>query len=346
MKKSVIAIAVGAALAAAGAANAETTIFGNAHVSIDSIDNGTDGYIYVNSNDSAIGFKGGEEIEGGLKAMWYIEQGFGMDGSSAGANAVIYDKNTYVGLAGGFGEIKIGRIDSLVKQVGRKADLFTNQFGDARSVTSKFTSADARPGDQIVYATPKLGPAVISVAFIPEDGKKDASAFAMNVMIGLDTMTFGVGYENYGKTYTNATVATQKEESTIRAIGAMNFGAASVNFLVQSTTNGKGVDGRDTTAFGVGGAFKVGSGKIKAQLYSSSEDDNVPDTEGSVIALGYDHSLSKATMVYVTIAASANGDAGTFTPSGGGHSNVAAERQVPAAGDDTSGISLGVWHKF
>jgi predicted porin len=345
MKKSVIAIAVGAALAAAGAAQAETTIFGNAHLSIDSIDNGTDGYIYVNSNDSAIGFKGGEEIEGGLKAMWYIEQGFGMDGSSA-TTPVIYDKNTYAGLAGGFGAIKIGRIDSLVKQVGRKADLFTNQFGDARSVTSKFTSADARPGDQIVYETPKLGPAVISVAFIPEDGKKDASGFAVNAMIGLETMTFGVGYESYGETYTNATVATQETESTIRGIGAMTFGSAQVNFLVQSTTNGKGVDGQDTTAFGVGGAFKVGSGKIKAQLYSSSENDNTPDTEGSVVAVGYDHNLSKATMVYAVFAASSNGDAGTFTPSGGGHSNIAKENQTPTPGDNTSGISLGVWHKF
>ncbi len=345
MKKTVLAVAVGAALAAAGVAQAETTIFGAAHVSIDSLDNGTDSYIYVNSNDSAIGFKGGEEIEGGLKAMWYFEQGIGTDGSGG----TLYDKNTYVGLGGGFGEIKIGKIDSLVKQVGRKADLFVNQLGDSRSITSKYSSADLRPGDQIVYSTPKLGPAVIGVAFIPEDGKKNASAFAANVMIGLETMTFGVGYENYGKCYTTtcATVATTgKAESTVRAIGAMNFGPAAVNFLVQSTTNGKGVDGQDYTAFGVGGAFKVGNGKIKAQIYSASETDNSSKNEGSVVALGYDHSLSKATMVYAIVAASSNGDAGTYTPSGGGHSNISKDNAAPAAGDNTSGVSFGVWHKF
>jgi predicted porin len=342
MKKTVLAVAVGAALAAAGAAQAETTIFGAAHVSIDSIDNGTDSYVYVNSNDSAIGFKGGEEIEGGLKAMWYIEQGFGMDGEKTAT--VIYDKNTYAGLAGGFGAIKIGRIDSLVKQVGRKADLFTNQFGDARSVTSAYSSADIRPGNQIVYETPKLGPAVVSVAFIPEDGVKDASAFAANVMIGLDTMTFGVGYESYGEAYTTGGT---ESESTIRGIGAMNFGSAAVNFLVQSTTNGKGVDGRDSTAFGVGGAFKLGSGKIKGQVYSTSETDDSSKNGGSVLAFGYDHNLSKATMVYAVVAASSNDDAAKLTPSGGGHTNIAADRQAPAvAGDDTSGISLGVWHKF
>ena len=98
MKKSTLAVAVGAALVMAGAAHAEVSVYGKAHVSIDSLDNGDKSYIYVSSNSSRIGFKASEDIEGGLKAGFLAEQTITMDG----AGTSVFDRETYVEYANGY----------------------------------------------------------------------------------------------------------------------------------------------------------------------------------------------------------------------------------------------------
>lgn len=112
MKKSLIALAV---MAASGAAMAQSSVsvYGIADIWVGSVKQEFNGESERNSkvdsggvNTSRIGFKGTEDLGGGLKANFLIETSIGMDepgGTKLG------DRNAYVGLSGGFGEVQLGR---------------------------------------------------------------------------------------------------------------------------------------------------------------------------------------------------------------------------------------------
>ena len=118
MKKSLIALAV---LAASGAAMAQSsvTLYGVADAGVTYL-NGADNWSGVTSGNnltSRLGFRGVEDLGGGLKANFVIEGGFNLDngdGASgyAGAKAgegFQFKRRSTVGLSGGFGEVRMGR---------------------------------------------------------------------------------------------------------------------------------------------------------------------------------------------------------------------------------------------
>lgn len=400
MKKSIIAIAVGTALAAAGAAQAEVTVYGRGDVSIDSQNNGDESFIYISSNSSRIGFKAMEEIEGGLKAGFVAEQTITMDG----VGASVFDRNTYVSLGGGFGSIILGKIDTPVKTLGRKIDFFSTQIGDSRNIiqlqatgaslgfsdsdctangdgtgaaltgsaltkcqaldTAKGFGADARP-QGISYTTPDMGGVTAVVMFTPEDGTKDASAFSLGVNYAQGPILVGFGYESHGEglglgakiAAVNTNYATfigdeLDSETVMRLGGSFSFGDAKVAALFQSVSSLGGLKDNDLTSYGVGGSYKIGAGTVKAQVYMAGEIDCGTDcgdkTGATMIALGYDHSLSKSTTVYAAYSVTNNDDAAGYNAAGAGSHSASAGVAVDSSGnsESPSAISFGMVTKF
>jgi len=112
MKKSLIALAV---LAASGAAMAQSsvTVYGLADVWVGSVKGSTQAgsasETVLESGGfatSRIGFKGTEDLGGGLKANFQIETSVAMDSPRASS---LGDRQAWVGLSGGFGAIELGR---------------------------------------------------------------------------------------------------------------------------------------------------------------------------------------------------------------------------------------------
>jgi len=109
MKKSLVALAV---LAASGAAMAQSsvTLFGIVDAGYANIKaNGTSKSGITNSgyNSSRIGFRGTEDLGGGLKAEFWLEGALANDdGNASGLN---FQRRSTVSVVGGFGEVRIGR---------------------------------------------------------------------------------------------------------------------------------------------------------------------------------------------------------------------------------------------
>lgn len=126
MKKSLIALA---ALAAVGAVSAESsvTLYGlvDTYLAARSTDTGkTNGSLtqsYLNSggvNASRWGMRGTEELGGGLKANFQLESGFAADtGASNSTTATLFSRQSWVGLSGNFGAVKVGRIQTPYEDV-------------------------------------------------------------------------------------------------------------------------------------------------------------------------------------------------------------------------------------
>ncbi|MDB5884172.1 MAG: porin, Gram-negative type [Polaromonas sp.] len=177
MKKNLIALAV---LAASGVASAQSsvTLYGlvDAYVGSSRIKTSAPGTVSTSArqtvvdsggfNTSRFGFKGSEDLGGGLKANFVLEAGF--DASTGAANNytnpftgatsnAIFGRQSWVGMSGGFGEVRLGKMWTPYDEVkGLGAAAFdSNIFAPATGVWASNGYSD-RPGNSIYYATPSI----------------------------------------------------------------------------------------------------------------------------------------------------------------------------------------------
>jgi predicted porin len=370
MHKKLLAVAIAAGLAAPAAALAETTVYGKFHVSIDSYDNDTDGIsvtapreaegLAVSSNSSRLGFKGSSDLGGGLSVIYQTESTIGVDGSGSSLS----NRNTFLGLKGGWGSVRVGREDSPVKNIGRKVELFGDQVGDSRSVirgTPWGADLDPRNSDMIRYDSPKLGPVSFAVQWVPDedssDNTNDTGEISASVGGTFGGLYVALGYASQ-QNEPQAPSTTYADEEIVRLVAKYDINAFTVTALYQ-TAEGLGFrDGNDSDMYGVGAAFKMGKMKLKAQYYTQAADDTFNGTTGldldfDTIAVGLDYKLAKKTTAYVAYAQTSNGAAINANPwRGTGHENL---DQAPGGGSsststgvdtDPSVISVGLIHSF
>jgi len=156
MKRNLLALAVGAAIAMPGVALADAaTIYGRMDLSLDrvSIDNDQSGDVHdsgsnwsVASNASRFGVKGDADLGDGFTALYKIEWQVSADTGNHSSNKTAFDelneeieysddsgdlkaRNRYVGLSGGFGTVLLGLMDTPLKKAQGKVDLFNDWSG-------------------------------------------------------------------------------------------------------------------------------------------------------------------------------------------------------------------------
>ena len=110
MKKSLLAVAVLGAFAGAASAQSSVTLFGVVDLSVNQIKNGSTKITSMDSNQlnsNRLGFRGTEDLGGGLLAGFWLEGGMANDtGSPAGFNFL---RRSTVSLTSSMGEIRLGR---------------------------------------------------------------------------------------------------------------------------------------------------------------------------------------------------------------------------------------------
>jgi len=139
MKKSLIAMAIAAVAAAPMAANAAGTVYGQLQAEITQIDNDTADGSVINMDDRSrgrIGFKGSEEVGGGMTMIGKMEFKVDTADGDAGGGASLTKREMMVGLKQGWGTFSMGRLKSPYKYAGGvKYDAFVATALEARGVT-------------------------------------------------------------------------------------------------------------------------------------------------------------------------------------------------------------------
>ena len=376
MKMKMIAAAVVAGLAAP-AAFAAPTLYGAIHLSVDNLDNGASAsnkLMTLSSNSSFIGIKGDEDLGDGLKAVYGAEWQMAFDAAAASntsttaASNFLANRNVFAGLSGGFGTLKAGQIDDIVKTVGRAVDLFWNeQLGESRSLTRGFQD-DERLANSLNYESPKLGGAfTITVNYGMENTSADDSATVTGkgnaVAIGgvYSAGPLYVGLAHKATKIQGALKAAGDSTSVDRLAAQYTMGNIKISAFYQKDKDMGGLSGADRTTMGLGAAFTMGKGVLKAQYYAAGEVGGVSNTKGTLTAVGYDYNLSANTAVYAAYASVSNDSLAAYSVIGAGHANPNdATTGMPSAayaassgtltltnpGNDPSGISVGIKVKF
>jgi predicted porin len=360
MNKNLISLAVAAALAAPLAVNAAPTVYGAAHLSVDSLDNGNaadNKLTTLSSNSSYIGFKGDEDLGNGLKAIYGFEWQIGLDNASSGLTSTTSNRNAFAGFSGGFGTFRAGNYDDVVKQVGRKVDFFWNeQLGESRAITRGTDAApsaataywDERLANSLNYESAKIGGSTtVTVNYGMANNTNTSTALqltatAIGVQYEAGALYVGLGYKTVdvnGGTVVNTTKAT-------RLTAAYTMGNFKVAGFYQAVKDEAGATGADRTVTGLGASFVMGQGTVKAQMYKAG-DNKTANTGATLTAIGYDYKMSNTTSVYVAYASVDNDSAAAYSVVGAGHANP-SETGYAATGDgkDPSGLSVGMKVSF
>jgi predicted porin len=345
MKKSLIALAVAGVVAApAFAATSNVDVYGQIRMSMDLNDPATgESNWTIADRVSRIGFKGSEDLGAGMKAIWQIEQQLNIDtadqtagtvtttatGASQTASTVTTVashsalRNTFVGLAGGFGTVILGRHDTPYK-LGGSADLFGDTAADSQSAAGIIgfkTGAlgfDVRADNTLAYISPTVSGFHAAIAVIP--GETSTAGTKKNGL--MDAYSLVAVYENGPL---KATLAYENHddlvaESAMKANVAYALGDLKLAATYEKQSDVGGTANLENTAYLVSAAYGMGPITLMAQYGDRDHDTAASDLTRYTLGVGY--SMSKRTNVYV------------------------AYNSDELNGADSSAITMGVNHSF
>ncbi|MGF6598969.1 putative porin [Paraburkholderia sp. GAS448] len=123
MKKSLLALAALGAFAGVAHAQSSVTLYGIIDEGFNLNTNSGGKHLYNLSSGvlqgSRFGLRGTEDLGGGLKAIFVLENGFDVNNGKLGQGGLLFGRQAYVGLSSQFGTVTLGRqYDSVVDYVG------------------------------------------------------------------------------------------------------------------------------------------------------------------------------------------------------------------------------------
>ncbi|MDW7548486.1 porin [Pseudoalteromonas peptidolytica] len=184
MTASKFIVAVLATSATASVMAADYRIYGKAEVQIANTDKGVMRYTkagtQIDAPFSRIGVKGEHTLASDLKLVYKYEvqvKGFEHDDTTEPFSA----RNTYLGLAGQFGTVLIGRNDTRFKFSEGKVD----QFNETQSDIAQVLAGQDRVGDSITYTSPNWNNMSFSLTYTPkDDASNEQAGFAATAIYG------------------------------------------------------------------------------------------------------------------------------------------------------------------
>ena len=368
MTKKLLPALIGVALAGGmTAASADVTVFGHLDTSIDNIDvSDTDFGGNISFDDTnmhcttcSIGFKGSEDLGNGLQAIfsldfqfnttergnrgssgqqidtfkhWYDPSGLGQEGLADS----ITDRDQWLGLKGGFGQVRLGTISTVYKShgamidpmyrtalQGREHGLQSFAFHSGAGEETQGRATNTIRWDSANFSGFKLG-----ATYTIDNNKED----------GEDDNPYGIGgsYENGGilvfaDYITNdgsSAVLNHSDTSAWKLGGKYTFGDFAVMGQYEDFESADTTEDLDGQLWHIGGTFTMGNNMIYAAYGQNEVDDaGVQVADGNAWTIAAMHSMSKRTKVYL------------------GYNKIDEDYDT-TENFEKDEISLGVKHKF
>jgi predicted porin len=323
MKKTIVALA--ALVVSAGAmAQSSVTVFGVMDLALRDVRGANSLKTLSNEGRAAsrLGFRGVEDIGGGLKASFHIEHGLSPD--TGAGDAVFWQRRATVSLSGDFGELRLGRQKAATRTLIDEFDVFG---GNAMSGINRLMALDRnRMDNQVAYYLPKMGDFYGNVEVTAGEGNTGVSGKSTVGRFGYKTkeLNLSAAYGQFG--------AVNKLKLTTFG-GSYDFGGFQV--LGSHTKFEQGATSLKVTNLGT--KVKLGSGQLLASYGRAT---GAANREATLMAVGYDHSLSKRTTLYTTYGNINNDKTSTFALAG------ATGSALPVAGGNSRGYEFGIRHNF
>ena len=339
MKKTLIALA---AVAATGAAFAQSsvTLFGVVDLNLRNVKQGGDSLTSMSQDgiaSSRLGFRGVEDLGGGMKAGFWLEAGLNPDtGTPAGLQ---FQRRSTVSLMGGFGEVRLGRDYTPTFWNHTVYDPFgTNGVGSSVNtfgVLGSGATTLVRANNTLAYFTPTIAgfQAQLQYAFKETTAANDANEYTgVRLVYAAGPLSASVATASEGSVAANA---NSYKRTNFGASYNLGFATPMFQYAQAKFQPNTGAE-RKVQLVLLGVTAPVGPGTLKAS-YVRSEYDNFAG-DANQFAIGYQYDLSKRTALYGNYARISNKAGASF-----GFTPAAA---TAAIGGNATGFEFGVRHTF
>ncbi|MEO8545415.1 MAG: porin [Burkholderiaceae bacterium] len=357
MKTQILAVSIaGLFLVPTVHAQSNVTLFGIADAAVRHVNNENLGSVSSlvsgSGSTSRIGFRGVEDLGGGLSASFHLEHGLTLDDGTANSATKFWDRRSTVSIASKTaGEIRLGRDFVPTYRnwsrydpfsyvgVARSSDFFSSSpTGPIRSAFGSNNNTTVRADNAVQYLLPKMGGLEGEIMVgLGEGGDATAGrAKLAGVRLGFATKTFGVS------------AATMQSENSLTTLGKFKDSAVGGNFKVGAVELSavwrqmKYSTVKQTNLL-IGAEATFGPHVAKASWHKVDMDGrvgatNVSANDATKLGLGYVYNMSKRTSIYSSVSRISNDGGARFSIPGGPAGLV--------AGASSTGFEAGVLHKF
>ena len=352
MKKSLLALAVLGTFAGVASAQSSVTIFGVVDLSIARVKNGDTKVTEMASNQlnsNRLGFRGVEDLGGGLSAGFWIEAGMNNatgeagggsgnanNGSALSTSAQLFNRRSTVSLMGGFGEIRLGR--------DYTPSFWNTVFGDVNGangvgeglnlVDTTLTSTNAtfvRANNTVGYFLPSnLGGLYGQAQAALGEGNDNNKYYGGRIGYAAGPVDVAVGY---GITK----LAGPNDFKVTNIGGSYNFGV--VKLYAFWNNNKFGALKQDVYEISVG--VPLGQGELRASYgHANKKGGTIGANDANLFGAEYVYNLSKRTAMY--------GGYGQISNKGAQNSAVLGTTvtAVNLAGHKSQAALVGIRHSF
>lgn len=260
------------------------------------------------SNSSRIGFRGNEDLGGGLKAGFVLEHGFAAD--TGAAAATFWGRQSELNLSGGFGTVRLGNFTS--EAYYATADYVSMHNHDTGTSADAFYAYLGRDTDKIAWRSPSLGGATVDFGMSLKESRADHTYdLAVNYAIG--ALALGAGYQKEG------------DANQFAVRGLYEMGAFTLGGYVQRDEDVYAAGNRTTLR--LSGMYTMGANELHLNFGRAGKYSKLADSSATQYTLGFNHNLSKRSKVYAFYTKIDDSAAGVY-------------------GGDFSSIAVGLRHNF
>ena len=322
-KTNRLALAVLALLGSTAAfAQSSVTLYGRVNTTVERQEVGNVKTTGLFNNSSRFGFKGTEDLGGGLKAGFQLESGFDSD-TGASDSRGFFARQSEVNLSGGFGTVRLGNFTP--ESYYATADYISMHNHDTGNSSDAFYAYVMPSADKIAYRTPSFGGLTVDAAVaLHEQATGGKNAFDLAVNYNLGALALGAGYSKQGDV----------NQFAVRAL--YTFGAFTVGGYIQRDEDAFRANGGKRNTFRLAGAYNLGASEFHVNVGRAGEYKNFNDSDATQYTLGYNYNLSKRTKVYGYYTRINNSRAGTY----------GLNQAVVGAGVDSNTLAVGIRHNF
>ena len=345
MKKSLLALAALTAFAGAASAQSSVTLFGIVDLAATSVKNGSTTLRTLSPdqlNSNRLGFRGVEDLGGGLRAGFHIEGAMAPD---TGGTGQTWQRRSTVSLMGGFGEVRLGRDYTPTFWNHTIYDPFgTNGLGSQlnvmiaqgqTSVLNGGATTTVRANNTIGYFLPAMGGVFGQVMVAAAEGPANGNKY-IGGRIG-----YAGGPVNVAVAYGKTEISGTRDMTAFNIGGSYNLGFMTLmgqlhKYDVDLATGGS----RDQTNYLIGALVPFGQHTLKFSYNNASS--TAEDRDATQFTFGYQYDLSKRTALFGNFARLKNGGNATT----GARYAVNAGTTLTAGGLTSQGYQFGVRHSF
>ena len=330
----------------------------------------------VQASNSRLGFRGKENLGGGLEAFFQIESTIPLDtgGGTFGT------RDSFVGIRGGFGSVKLGNMDTVYKNYGDQLSFLgvssgnfvsnSNLLSKTGFGTSSSSSFHLRRNNSVVYDSPELGGVNFSLGYSPDE-TKTASRNADVVSTGIQygggkgaPFFVALAYERHNDLFggsnnaptslsNTANLNARSKDTAVRLTGSYTFAGTTtveVNYATLKYTESGGLVGRfgeyKHNAYNISLAHAMGKWEFAGSFVRSAKGScslvggancSTEGFQGTQVALGSRYNFSKRSSMFAMYAKVYNGFAARYN-------NLASGN--PSNGSDISQFAVGLQHAF